>query len=64
MTATVTAAVVAWLALGATTAALMWRRGHDGLSWLLLGVVFGPVTPLFAVEAWRRREPAGGAVAP
>ena len=55
MTATVTAIVVAWLAIGAVTAAVMWRRGHDGLSWLLLGFVFGPLTPVFAMEAWRRR---------
>ncbi len=45
-----------WLAIGTVTAAVMWRRGHDGFGWLLLGVILGPFTPLFAMEAWRRRE--------
>jgi nucleotide-binding universal stress UspA family protein len=56
MPATVIAVAAAWVAIGAVTAALMWRRGHDALSWLLMGFIFGPMAPLFAMEAWRRRE--------
>ena len=55
---TVATLVAAWLVLGAVTAGVMWRRGHDPVAWAMIGFVFGPTAPLFAFEAWRRREPA------
>ena len=57
MTATVLVLGLGWIALGAATAVVMRRRGHDGVAWLLLGVLFGPFAPLFALEAWDRQEP-------
>jgi hypothetical protein len=37
------AAAAAWVAIGVTAGLAMGRRGHDPYSWLLLGVVFGPL---------------------
>jgi nucleotide-binding universal stress UspA family protein len=49
--------LVAWLVIGGATSVVMRRHGHDGFAWLVLGLVFGPFAPLFAIEAWSRREP-------
>jgi nucleotide-binding universal stress UspA family protein len=57
MTATVIVLVLGWFALGAATAVVMRRRGHDGTAWVVLGFLFGPFAPLFALEAWDRQEP-------
>jgi nucleotide-binding universal stress UspA family protein len=40
-----------WVVCGASSAVLMARRGHDPATWTLLGLLFGPVAPLFAAEA-------------
>jgi nucleotide-binding universal stress UspA family protein len=60
---TAIAVLTGWVGIGAATALLMWRRGHDALSWLVMGLVFGPAAPLFAMEAWHRRG-AADVVAP
>ncbi len=52
-------AAAGWLAVGVVVSLVMGRRGHDASPWLRLGVLFGPLTALFAWEAWRdeRLEP-------
>jgi len=32
------------------------RRGHDGFSWFVAGVILGPLAVVFAVDAWRHDE--------
>lgn len=50
------AAAAAWVAIGVTAGLAMGRRGHDPYSWLLLGVVFGPlVIPLAVLSACEDR---------
>jgi nucleotide-binding universal stress UspA family protein len=39
----------AWLLLGAVTAVVMVRRGHDVATWAMLGIVLGPVAPILAM---------------
>ena len=45
-----------WFAIGLVLSLVLGRRGHDGYSWFLLGVVLGPLAVVFAVEAWRHYE--------
>jgi nucleotide-binding universal stress UspA family protein len=42
---------VVWVACGAATVVLMARRGHDIATWTVLGLLFGPVAPVFALQA-------------
>jgi nucleotide-binding universal stress UspA family protein len=45
------AVAVVWAVCGASSAVLMVRRGHDVTTWMVLGLLFGPVAPLFAAES-------------
>jgi nucleotide-binding universal stress UspA family protein len=47
---------VAWLTIGLTLSLVMGRRGHDAFSWLMLGMLFGPLGAIFAVEARREEQ--------
>ncbi|MFV1961768.1 MAG: hypothetical protein ACC658_08020 [Acidimicrobiia bacterium] len=42
-----------WATIGVVVAFLMRRRGHDFYVWLVLGVAFGPLVVLLAVESAR-----------
>ncbi len=46
--------VVVWAATGLAIAVWQRRRGHHLLVWVLLGVVYGPITYVLAVDAERR----------
>jgi hypothetical protein len=43
------AAAVAWVALALALSFAMARRGYDRTSWLVVGLLFGPVAMLFAI---------------
>ena len=45
------AVALAWIVLGAATAVLMVRRGHDVATWVGLAFVLGPVAPLIAIRS-------------
>ena len=45
-----------WFALGAVEAMFLGRRGFDGFSWFLIGVVLGPLSLLLAWSSIRRDE--------
>ncbi|HKY77079.1 MAG TPA: universal stress protein [Acidimicrobiia bacterium] len=49
-------AAIGWVAVGGAVSLAMGRRGHDALAWLLMGMLFGPFTVLFALEAWREER--------
>jgi nucleotide-binding universal stress UspA family protein len=49
-------ALVVWVVAGIAVAFIMRRSGHDFALWLLLGVLLGPFTALFALERHRRDE--------
>jgi nucleotide-binding universal stress UspA family protein len=56
---TVVAVIAAvWLAIGLVLWLTMGRRGHDGLSWLLIGTLMGPVGILLALDAAHHGEAA------
>lgn len=44
-------AAAGWLAVGVAASLVMGRRGHDAAPWLVMGMLFGPFTALFALEA-------------
>jgi nucleotide-binding universal stress UspA family protein len=48
--------LLAWIGLGAVQALFLGRRGFDGLSWFLIGVVLGPLSVLVAWNCVRRDE--------
>lgn len=43
----------AWLALGLALSLAMGGRGHDRFSWLVLGMIMGPVALALAFVSWR-----------
>ena len=45
-----------WIGIGVTLAWLLGRRGHDGFSWFILGVILGPLAVALAVDSWRHDE--------
>jgi nucleotide-binding universal stress UspA family protein len=51
--------VALWAATGVTASIVMGRRGHHWYTWLLLGVVFGPLVVPIAINAARtaRHDP-------
>jgi nucleotide-binding universal stress UspA family protein len=49
-------AMVGWTGIGVVLAAILGRRGFDGLSWLLIGVVLGPMAIPIAWNCVRRDE--------
>lgn len=55
MTATLALLIlgVGWLVIGVATAVVMGRRGHDPFTWLLVGVLLGPLAVPPAVAASR-----------
>jgi hypothetical protein len=40
---------LAWFAIGQIVASSMAKRGYDRTAWVIVGVLFGPVVPVFAV---------------
>jgi nucleotide-binding universal stress UspA family protein len=48
---------VAWVLIGAVVALVMGRRGFHAWSWLVAGVVLGPLSVPLAVSATRRTPP-------
>jgi nucleotide-binding universal stress UspA family protein len=48
--------VVAWLLVGVALSVVLGRRGHDGVSWLILGILLGPLSALLAVDVVRHDE--------
>jgi hypothetical protein len=48
MTLLIAGGVIAWLTIGVGLSAFMARRGYDRTSWLVIGLLFGPVTLIFA----------------
>ena len=46
----------AWIGIGLTLSFVLGRRGHDGFSWFILGVVLGPLAIALAVDSWRNDE--------
>lgn len=49
-------AVVGWLGIGVVLAAALGRRGFDSVSWLLIGIVLGPMAIPIAWNCIRRDE--------
>lgn len=49
---------VAWVAIGLAVSVVMGRRGHFHASWLVLGVVLGPLSVPLAVATAQREEAA------
>ena len=46
-----------WVAIGVVIAVMMGRRGFSRWSWLVVGVVLGPLAVPIAVAATRDRRP-------
>jgi nucleotide-binding universal stress UspA family protein len=55
-TAWLAAAMAGWIGIGAIEAMVLGRRGFDGFSWFLIGVVLGPLSVLLAWNSARRDE--------
>lgn len=52
-------AIAAWFGTGITLAAVLGRRGFDGISWILIGMVLGPMSIPIAWNCIRRDETLG-----
>lgn len=50
------AVIAAWLLLGIAVSIVLGRRGHDSASWLVLGILLGPLSILLAVDVVRHDE--------
>lgn len=46
-----------WVAIGVVTAVVMGRRGFSAWTWLVVGVVLGPLVVPLAIAATRERRP-------
>ena len=49
-------AMAAWIGFGTVQALFLGRRGFDGISWFLIGMVLGPLSVLVAWNCIRRDE--------
>jgi nucleotide-binding universal stress UspA family protein len=47
-----------WVVCGGAAAVLMARRGHDVTTWVVLGLVFGPVAPVLAARSIAEEQTA------
>lgn len=45
-----------WLFIGLILSLLLGRRGHDGFSWFLIGMMLGPIGIVLGVDSWRHAE--------
>lgn len=45
-----------WLSIGLVLSLVLGRRGHDGFSWFLLGLMLGPLAIALAFDSWRHDE--------
>lgn len=48
--------VAAWVTVGLVVSAWMVRRGHEPVSWMLLGAVMGPLTVLLVFDRYRHER--------
>lgn len=55
-TVSFTAVIAVWLLLGVAVSVVLGRRGHDSASWLVLGILLGPLSILLAVDVVRHDE--------
>lgn len=53
---TVGIVLIAWVLIGLGVSLVLGRRGHDSISWLLLGLLLGPLSLLLAVDVVRHDE--------
>ena len=45
-----------WLCIGVVLALVLGRRGHDTVSWFVLGALLGPLAVVFAADAVRHED--------
>ncbi len=48
--------IAAWVLAGIAMSVVLGRRGHDGISWLIVGILLGPLSALLAVDVVRHDE--------